>query len=277
MNFILVLLFCFALVDVNGSHHQQRNSQARGNTQARSGNVLSGNIRSSKMDSRGVPVETTTEATTTESTTEATTTTESSTTAPILVSCTQNTDCPETLPFCQEGSKTCQSCITDYDCRNQTRCNSICVTNNLNQNKCATRVGETRLVCEVNEVCYKFEGSCQRSCIRSGTSSNGDPVSCDDTSAFTIPVDKVCNPTTGVCTACLTNNDCGVSANATCNSMCNYDSFSYQSFCSTGTMCTGHQRCLLPSTSTNYICYSSSASLMVSSFVLLGMILGILL
>jgi hypothetical protein len=265
MNFIIALLFFYAIVTVNGSpvFQRQLNTNSRSKVVSRASDTTA-----EATTAEATTVEdTTAEATTAETTAE--TTSGSSTTAPALMPCAQNSDCPATLPFCQEG--VCQSCLTDYDCRNQTRCNSVCITNNLNQNKCVTPMGETRLVCEVNEVCYKYEASCQRSCLRSGTSSNGDPVFCDNTGAFTIPVGKVCDPATGMCIACLRNDDCGVSANATCNSMCKYDSS--HSSCSTGTTCTSSQSCLFSSTTTNYVC---SSAVMLGASTLLAMMLAVL-
>lgn len=217
--------------------------------------------------------ESTTEATTAEATTEAATTeadttvadattTAEATSAPVFLPCVSNLDCPGTTPYCLDS--VCQACITDYDCRTQTRCNSVCVTNNLQQNKCATPVGVTRLVCQVNEVCYRFEATCQRSCIRSGLSDNGDPVPC--------PAGKVCNTENGVCTPCLINSDCGVSANATCNSKCQYDVPTYQFSCSAATPCSETQSCLQAPATSDYVCSGSASSLVAGMVMLIALV-----
>lgn len=201
---------------------------------------------------------------TTDTTSSDTFLTDPPTTAPLPpVSCTTNANCPSDRPFCQQNSNMCQACLSDFDCRNSVRCNAQCTTDNYNRNRCVTPVGVSRLVCQRNEVCYKSDGVCQRSCIPSGNSANGAAVPCNSPNR-TLQVGKYCNNQDGVCYSCLVNADCGISKNATCNSQCKYISASYQYTCSEVTPCAEDQTCSpklsLFLTTDLYTCKTSSGS-----------------
>ena len=201
------------------------------------------------------------------------------------VHCLTNSDCPSSLPFCQQNTLSslnfCQACIQDFDCRGGAHCNAVCVTNNFGINKCETPVGGTRLQCTHTQVCYISQASCQQSCLPTGNAPSEAAANCANASSFSIPVGGKCNLDNGVCYDCASSADCGISQSATCNSACVLSPTTYQYSCSQGQLCSYSESCQ-SSGSGAYSCVQTtkttapaSAGTIIPAFVFLLCLLAV--
>ena len=196
-------------------------------------------------------------------------------TPPSFTSCSSDSDCPSTSPYCDPSYKICQVCMTDFNCRSKARCNAACAVDNFGKRRCNTPVGLVRLACGHSEVCYISAGVCQPSCVPTGNLPSEAAVPCNDP-RFNISVGNICDKSSGVCYGCVSNTDCSPSAAPTCGSTCNSNA-DYTQTCSIVTACTNTSKCVKNVTTSVYSCFTpntSSASSIAISGVLLLLALG---
>lgn len=186
------------------------------------------------------------------------------------VECLDDSHCGSEKPYCSPSNR-CEECLNNFNCRNATRCNAICVSatstitstttsttllqpgviSSILNTTCQAPPSEEYLHCQDGTVCYDWLGQCYESC--------SDNSQCPPSNSTAINGNR-CNSKDGKCYLCTTDNDCNTSANQTCGAYCKFNADNHQYVCTSGTSCSSIQNCVLDST--QYICRSLSSILL---------------